>query len=145
MRKTTITITITDPTQVQTGDKAFFKGCDFGFTVSQVDHEDKIYPFTVMAPFGTDFYWAESATFDHATREVEKPEWPDPHDLDIHVYLGSDGLRYIYNPISQADQVPWAIERQHGFRSRKNLELSNSDALPLTELRLVPAKDDYDE
>ena len=42
MRKITITITITDPMKVRTGDKAFFRGCDFGFTVSRVDHGGEI-------------------------------------------------------------------------------------------------------
>jgi hypothetical protein len=64
-------ITITDPMQVRIGDKAYFKDCDFGFTVSLVDKDDKIKPFTVVIPFSESVCWALSSQFDHATREVE--------------------------------------------------------------------------
>lgn len=32
-----IKLTITDPMQMKAGDKAYFRGCDFGFTVLKVD------------------------------------------------------------------------------------------------------------
>ena len=47
MRKT---ITITDQTQVEVGDKAYFKDCDFGFTVLKVNRIDANYPIKVRDP-----------------------------------------------------------------------------------------------
>lgn len=136
------TITITDPMQVKVGDKAYFKGCDFGFTVTTTDKEDRYAPFTVVAPFGDVNYWARSLYFDHATREVEEPEWPDPHDLRLHVYLGADGKRYIYNPVGEADPSPWVIEGHFACRSRESMEYYHRNALPLTELKLVPKEEE---
>lgn len=142
MRKT---ITITDPMQVKIGDKAYFKDCDFGFTVLATDKSDKRTPLMVMDPLSVCNYWVLSRQFDHATREVEEPEWPDPHGAKLHVYLGSDGRRYIYYPINEIDMVPWSIDGTSLFRSRESMEADHRDALPLTELKLVPVKDDDGE
>lgn len=139
MRKT---ITITDQMQVKAGDEAYFKDCDFGFTVIRVDREDKICPFMVIAPFNNNNYWAESALFNHATREVEEPEWPDPDDLRLHVYLGSYGRRYIYNPMGENDANPWVAEGHCTYHSRKEMEDYYHDALPLVELKLVPIEEE---
>ena len=133
----TKTITITDPMKVETGDKAYFENCDFGFTVLDVDKSDKSQPFLVYNPLvGYDAY-AYSQQFDHATREVEEPEWPDPHDLRLHVYLGSDGSRYIYNPVNETDDAPWVAEHKFSYCSRENIEEYHHDALPLIELELT--------
>ena len=142
MRKT---ITITDPMQVKVGDKAYFKNCDFGFAVREVDEKDKSMPFAVTAPFCYGAHWVRSSRFDHATREVEKPEWPDPQDVKLHVYLGADGKRYIYNPTDKGDAVQWSFEGGFGFYSRDEMEAYHRDALPLTEVKFVPVKDDDDE
>jgi hypothetical protein len=139
------TITITDPMQVRIGDKAYFKDCDFGFAVSLVDNDDTIKPFTVVIPFSESVCWALSSQFDHATREVEEPEWPDPHDTRLRIYLGADGKRYIYNPIDEADTRPWVAEGYSKYHSCESMEAYYHDALPLTELKLVPAKDDDNE
>ena len=142
MRKT---ITITDPMQVKVGDKAYFKDCDFGFTVFRTDNADHVLPFAVMPPFYDAYCWARSSYFDHATREVDEPEWPDPHDLDLHIYFGSDGKRYIYNPTDKGDALPWFVEGGFEPYARDEMEADYRDALPLTELKLVPVKDDDDE
>ena len=142
MRKT---ITITDPMQVKVGDKAYFKDCDFGFTVTGLDADDEHRPIAVSNPLSGDSYWACSSRFDHATREVEEPEWPAPSDSEMHIYLGADGRRYIYNPFDEYDSLPWVSEVHCGWHSREHMEAYHRDALPLTEVKLVPAKDDDDE
>ena len=142
MRKT---ITITDPRQVKIGDKAYFKDCDFGFTVTEVDESTPDAPLKVYDPLISCTCWPYSQQFDHATREVEEPEWPDPHDAKLHVYLGANGRRYIYNPINERDTSPWVSEGTCVWYSREGMEAHHRDALPLTELKLVPAKDDDDE
>lgn len=91
-------ITITNPMLVKAGDKVYFKDCNFGFTVSLVDNDDTIKPFMVVIPFSESGCWALSSQFDHATREIEELELPNPHDIKLNVYLGADGRRYIYNP-----------------------------------------------
>jgi hypothetical protein len=139
------TMTITDPMRVKAGDKAYFKDCDFGFTVNHTDNVDPDLPFTVVTPFGGVCCWAWSSQFDHATREIEEPEWPDPDDIKLHVYLGADGRRYIYNPVSEADPSPWIIEGYFTWNARETMEYYHRDALPLTELKLIPAKDDDNE
>jgi hypothetical protein len=139
-------ITVNDPMLVKVGDKAYFKGCDFGFTVSRTDNEDRYAPFTVVTPFSEYVCWALSSRFDHATREVEEPEWPDPHDLRLRIYLGADGKRYIYNPTEKKNVFcQWLAEGSLSFRSRNAMESYYRDALPLTELKLVPVKDDDGE
>lgn len=132
------TITITDPMQVRIGDKAYFKDCDFGFPVHAIDRSNKYQPLMVNNPLDGDKFWARSRQFDHAIREVEEPEWPDPHDAKLHVYLGSDGKRYIYNPYSKQDPQPWDAENAIGFADRQQMARVFPEALPLTELRLVP-------
>lgn len=131
-------ITITDPMRVKTGDKAYFKDCDFGFTVTEADADDADTPIAVLNPLSGLRYWVSLSQFDHATREVKEPEWPDPHDINLRVYLGADGNRYIYNPIDEADTKPWTPERHFTFRSREDMEANHHDALPLTELELIP-------
>jgi hypothetical protein len=138
MRKT---ITITNPMQVEAGDKAYFKDCNFGFTVSLVDDDDTIKPFRVVIPFSESGCWVQSSHFDHATREVKEPEWPDPHDAKLHIYLGADGVQYIYCPIDERDPSPWVIEGHPSCDSRENMEDDHRDALPLTELKLVPKEE----
>ena len=142
MRKT---ITITDPMRVKVGDKAYFKDCDFGFTVTRVDADDKDIPFSVYNPLAGDYFWIFSSWFDHATREVGEQEWPDPHDLDLHIYLGADGKRYIYNPTDEGDDLPWFVEGCFKCHARDEMEAYHRDALPLTEVKLVPVKDDDNE
>ena len=138
-------ITITDPMQVKAGDKAYFKGCGFVFDVIDVNADDKDSPIVVYNPLSGFPYPVFSSRFDHATREVEEPKWPDPHDLKLHVYLGADGVRYIYNPDGERDIAPWSIEGKSTFHSRESMKADHRDALPLTELKLVPAKDDDNE
>ena len=142
MRKT---ITITDPMQVKIGDKAYFKDCDFGFTVKGLDADDEHSPFAVYNPLLGDYYWILLSRFDYATREVDEPEWPDPHDIRLHVYLGADGKRYVYNQTNKLDALPWFFEGGSGFCTRDDMEAYHHDALPLIELRLVPVKDDDNE
>lgn len=134
------TITITDPMLVETGDKVYVKDCDFGFTVVDVDRSDKYRTVQVNNPLSGTGYCALTKLFDHATREVEEPEWPDPEDLRLRVYLGADGLRYIYNPFDDDDTKPWASERHFAYLPREGMEVYYRDALPLTELELVPKK-----
>ena len=140
----TKTITITDPMKVKIGDKAYFKDCDFGFDVIDVDADDEDSAIEVYNPLSGFNYWSSPSRFDHATREVRGPEWPDPHDAKLHVYLGADGVRYIYNPIDKYDPAPW-FERHFAYYSRKTMGAYHRDALPLTELMLVPVKDDDNE
>jgi hypothetical protein len=136
----TKTITITDPMQVKIGDKAYFKDCDFGFTVVDTSASDADQWIAVCNPLSGLSYWASSSHFDHATREVEEPEWPDPHDIKLHVYLGADGRRYIYNPVGEHDPSPWVIEGYLALNTRETMEDYHRNALPLTELELVPKK-----
>jgi hypothetical protein len=133
-------ITITDPMLVETGDEVYVKDCDFGFTVVDVDRSDKYRTLQVNNPLSGTGYCALTKLFDHATREVEEPEWPDPHDLRLRIYLGADGKRYIYNPVNNGDTLPWLIEGYSEWYSRKEMEAYYCDALPLTELELVPKK-----
>ena len=139
------TITIADPMQVKVGDKAYFKDCDFGFDVINVDTVDEDFPIAVSNPLSGFSYWAFLSRFDHAIREVKEPEWPDPHDLDLHIYFGSDGKRYIYNPTDKSDALPWFVEGGFGCYARDGMEAYHRDALPLTEVKLVPVKDDDNE
>ena len=138
------TITITDITKVRVRDKAYFKNCDFGFTVTDIDENDAIYTLQVDNPTCKGSTWSSSLLFDHATREVEvkEPEWPEPEDLDLHIYLGSDGVKYCYMPISESDILPWSIlsSSDHSLRwwSAHDLASDRPEALPLTELKLVP-------
>ena len=142
------TITITDITKVQVGDKAYFQNCDFGFTVTDVDESDIPLTFNVATPLSKHGYWADSDLFDHATREVEakEPEWPEPEDLDMHIYLGSDGVKYCYMPISESDILPWSIlsNSDHSlcWWSARDLSSARPEALPLTELKLVPKEEE---
>ena len=139
------TITITDPMQAKLGDKAYFKDCDFGFRVLETDRSNPDAPLKVYDPLLNRTCWPNSRRFDHATREVKEPEWPDPHDLKLHVYLGADGRRYIYNPIDERDASQWLVECCFTWYSRESMEADYRDSLPLTELKLVPAKDDDNE
>lgn len=136
----TKTITITDPMQVKIGDQAYFKDCDFGFPVTFVDIDDKESPIAVHNPLSGLNFWIFLSRFDHATREVKEPEWTDPHDFNLHIYLGADGRRYIYNPIDEYDPLPWVSEGNYVHHSSENMESYCRDALPLTELELVPKK-----
>lgn len=135
MRKT---ITINDPMQVKVGDKAYFKDCYFGFTVREVDEKDKSMPFAVTTPFCYGTNWVRSSLFDHAERTVEELEWPDPHDISLHVYLGADGMKYIYNHCIVRDQEPWIVEGSMTYHSRRWMAAKFQEALPLIELELIP-------
>jgi hypothetical protein len=132
------TITITDPMQVKVGDKAYCKDCDFGFAVTDMDTDDEHSPVAVYNPLTGISSWISLSRFDHATREVEEPEWPDTQDFKLHVYLGADGKRYVYNPIADTDISPWVAEGYFAWHSREGMETYYPDALPLTELKLVP-------
>ena len=141
-------IIITNLTQVRVGDKAYFKNCDFCFTVTDIDENDAIYTLKVDNPTYEGSTWSSSLLFDHATREVEvkEPEWPEPEDLDMHIYLGSDGVKYCYMPISESDILPWSIlsSSDHSLRwwSARDLASARHEALPLTELKLVPKEEE---
>ena len=134
----TKTITITDPMQVKIGDKAYFKNCDFGFDVIDANRSDTYLPFEVMTPLSGSGCWAQSSRFDHATREVEEPKWPDPPNLKLHIYIGADGKRYIYNPCSEEDTETWSVEGYFAYYSRETMGAYHRDALPHTELELIP-------
>ena len=89
-----------------------------------------------------DKYTVNTDKFDHATREVKKLKWPDPHDFSSHIYIGSDGKQYIYDPCFKQDSCfkdpePWYVEIYGTYRcySRKDMEAKYRDALPLTELK----------
>ena len=138
-------IIITDPMQVKPGDKAYFKGCDFGFTVTEVDADYRNTPIAVFNPLSGSTYLAFLSRFDHATREVEEPEWPNPQDLKLHVYLGADGKRYIYNLCAERYSVPWSVEHSSEVLTQRQMAIVFPKALPLTELKLVPVKDDDGE
>ena len=141
-------ITITDITKVRAGDKAYFQNCDFGFTVIDIDENDAIYTLQVDNPTYEGSTWSSSLLFDHATREVKAKEleWPEPEDLDLHIYLGSDGVKYCYMPISESDILPWSIlsSSDHSLRwwSAHDLASDRPEALPLTELKLVPKEEE---
>lgn len=141
MRKTII---ITDITKVRKGDRAWFKGCDCGFDVIDTGMETTN-PLAVINPLSGYKSWGHPSQFEYAVREVEEPEWPDPQDFKLHVYLGADGMRYIYNPCSKQDPQPWAVENSIQFSDRQRMALIFPEALPLTELKLVPVKDDDNE
>ena len=134
----TKTITITDPMQVKVGDQAYFKDCDFGFPVTVVDIGIEEVPIAVHNPLSGRNSWILLSLFDHATREVEEPEWPKPNDSRLHIYLGSDGKKYIYNPASKSDSRPWVIENSFAFQSTQQISTNNMGALPLQELELIP-------
>lgn len=130
-------ITITDITKVQAGDKAYFQNCDFGFTVIDIDENDAIYTLKVDNPTYEGSTWSSSLLFDHATREVEEPEWPeDPKDKEVHWYKDSTGETIGY-------------ERQYWYMRpftddgviRENAIKWYSDSLPLTEMKLVPKEE----
>ena len=135
MRKT---ITMADPMLVEIGDKAYFKGCCYGFTVLGTDRSNTDAPLKVYDPLISCTCWPYSQQFDHANREVKEPEWPDPHDIKLHIYIGADGKRYIYNPCSEEDTEPWSVESYFAYYSREDVGAYHRDALPLTELKLIP-------
>ena len=138
MRKT---ITITDPIQVKPGDEAYFKDCDFGFTVTGVDADDERSPIAVYNPLSGLNYWVDLSRFSHATREVKEPEWPHPDDNEMHVYLGADGVKYLYMPSSDVDVTPWIRLPLYDYHNKwsEDEEMARDfpEALPLTELELV--------
>ena len=131
------TITITDLTQVRAGDQAYFRNCDFGFTVIDIIEGDAFFTLRVNTPISKDGNWADSALFDHATREVNELEWTKPEDLRLHIYLGSDGKKYLYNPCSEIDTEPWSVENSFAFQSTEKIYRNHMDALPLQELELI--------
>lgn len=132
------TIIVTDLTRVRVGDKAYFKDCDFGFTVLDVNKYDKFSALKVNIPMSEDGFCADPSLFVYATRVVEEPEWPDPNDLQLHIYLGSDGKKYLYNPVGNADHMPWAVENSSAFQSRDDMTSIFPEALPLIELECIP-------
>ena len=134
----TKTITITNPAQVRVGDKAYFQNCDFGFTVLDVDKHDHNFTIKVEIPISEAGFWSDSSLFDYATREVEVPEWPKPHDSHLHIYFGSDGKRYIYNPCSEHDTMPWSVEGTFASHTRDDMSSIFPEAIPLIELELIP-------
>ncbi len=145
MSKTTITIT--DPMKVKAGDKAYFKNCDFGFTVTGVDPDDKDCPIAVYNPLSGEYYWILLSRFDHATREVDEPEWPHPEDLKLHVYIGADGANYLYMPEDESDKLPWRrfpSPQDYAllWMSEDNLATYYTNALPLTEVNLAPKEEE---
>ena len=134
----TKTITITDPMQVEVGDKAYFKDCDFGFTVTELDADDEHRPIAVSNPLSGDSYWACSSRFDHATREVKEPEWPeDPKDDEVHWYKDSTG-----GIIGYEHKYWYMSPFTDDGKSREDAMKWYRDALPLTELKLVPEEDE---
>jgi len=135
------TITITDITKVRVGDKAYIKNCDFGFTVTSVDPDDKHCPIAVYNPLSEEYYWIFLPRFDHATREVKEPEWPHPEDLELHIYIGADGKQYLYAPAYEDDHLPWKQlphYRVHEWHDAEGMAKYYQEALPLKELKLVP-------
>jgi len=133
----TKTITITDPRQVKVGDKAYFKDCDFGFTVSGTSASDADQPIAVCGPLSGLSYWVSLSRFDHATREVEEPEWPeDPKDKEVHWYKDSTGETIGY------EQQYWYMRpfTDDGM-IREDAIKWYSDSLPLTEMKLVPKEE----
>lgn len=145
LKTLTMIKTITDPMQVKIGDKAYFKGCDFGFTVVGTDRSNPVAPLKVYIPRFNCTCWPQPDRFDHAIRKFEELEWPDPQGTRLHVYLGADGRRYIYYPNNEIDMAPWSIDGTSPFLSRETMKVYHRNALPLTELKLVPAKDDDNE
>ena len=130
------TIRIDNLEDVQVGDMLFVKGHSDGYRVACVQ------PVNVDNPFCHGFVYVNTDKFDHATRDVKKLKWPDPHDFSSHVYIGSDGKQYIYEPCSKQDSCfkdpePWYVEIYGTYRcySRKDMEAKYRDALPLTELK----------
>jgi hypothetical protein len=138
------TIAITDPRQVRIGDKAYFKHCDFGFNVVRIRYM-KSTPFAVINPLDGYEQWAESRQFKYATREVDEPEWPDPQDNELHVYLGADGKQYLYMPTYEGDSVPWKqlpYYKGDDWLNAEGMTKCYPSALPLTELKFVPANEE---
>lgn len=68
----------------------------------------------------------------------EALEWPNPHDLILHIYLGANGVLYLYNPCSERDAVPWAVACSDDFFNRRRIAIKFPEALPLIELELIP-------
>ena len=130
------TIIINNLEDLQPGDMLFVKGRRDGFRVAYVR------PVNVDNPFGHGFAYVNTDKFDHAERTTEEPEWPDPHDIKLHDYLGADGKRYIYNPVDKGDSMPWLIEGYSARHAHAEMEAHHRDALPLTELRLVPKEEE---
>ena len=139
-------ITITDITKVQAGDKAYFQNCDFGFTVTDIDENDAIYTLKVDNPTYEGGTWSSSLLFDHATREVKELEFPHPKDLKLHVYIGADGVNYLYMPDTESDKLPWrpfpSPQDSLLWMSDDDLATYCTNALPLTELNLVPKEEE---
>jgi hypothetical protein len=139
------TITITDPMQVKVGDKAYCKDCDFGFAVTDMATDDEHRHVAVYNPLTGISSWMYLSRFDHATREVEEPEWPKPSDSELHIYLGSDGAKYLYLPMCEGDSTPWkSLPYLEGdsWMSAEGMTERYQAALPLTELKLVPKEEE---
>jgi len=141
-------ITITDPAQVRVGDKAYFKNCDFGFTVIDVDRSSDTLILKVPDPlFGADT-WVHSSLFDHATREVEVKEHglPCPKDGRVHIYRDADDRLFVSQPsLDDKSARVWAFlgwlgrdEFNVGFPGWTTPEIiSISIEFPLTEVEIV--------
>ena len=92
-----------------------------------------------------DVVLVRASFFDHATREVEEPEWPHPSDLELHVYLGADGAKYLYMPNGESDRFPWVrFPTFDNFRwwSADGLTRDHPEVLPLKELKLVQEEEE---
>ena len=142
MRKT---IRINDIKDVQVGDLLFVKGCSAGFRVAVVRANSLLFPVAVDNPFAGSTSCVSSDMFDHAERTVEEPEWPKPSDSELHIYLGSDGEKYLYLPICERDSTPWkSLPYLEGdiWMSADEITKCYPAALPLKELKLVPKEEE---
>ena len=142
MRKT---IGIDNLRDVHVGDMLFVKGRSDGFRVAGVFTDSLPFPFAVDIPFGYGFAYVNIDEFDHAERTVEEPEWPQPSDLELHVYLGADGNRYLYMPAYEGDTSPWRLltyPGNAGWAGAEDMTKCHPAALPLRELKLVPKEEE---
>ena len=134
------TIRIDNLRDVHVGDMLFVKGRSDGFRVACVR------PVNVDNPFGYGFAYVNTDKFDHAERTVEKLEWPHPSDLELHVYLGADGNKYLYMPTyDERDISPWHLLPYSGngrWADAEDMTKCHPAALPLKELKLVPKEEE---
>ena len=133
------TIRIDNLRDVQIGDMLFVEGRSDGFRVACTQ------PIGVDSPFGYGIAYISKNKFDHAERTIEEPEWPQPSDRELHIYLGADGKKYLYMPSYERDVVPWhqlPYYRINSWHDAEGMTECYPTALPLKELKFVPEEEE---
>ncbi len=140
------TIIINNLEDVLEGDILFVAGRSDGFRVACTRTDSPSCPIVVDNPFDDGIAYVRENRFDHAERTIDEHEWPHPEDLKLHVYIGADGANYLYMPENELDEFPWirfpSPQDLVLWMSGDDLATYCTNALPLTEVNLVPKEEE---